>query len=558
MNKAERGELAFALPSGYVRRGDGKVVFDPDEQVQAVIRLIFAKFAEIGTLHGVLRFLFDHDIRLGIRLREGPERGILEWRRVNRMTLQTLLHNPAYAGIYAYGRRRVDPRRKQPGRPATGRVVRDQREWHAMIPGVFPAYISEEQFTANEAKLAANRAAAEAMGPARTGPSLAAGLVWCGRCGKRMTVRYHQQHGVAAVEYWCNRGVTNYGNLGPCQGLSGTCLDTFIENHVLAALAPAALEVSLHAADQVIAEREALEKLWTQRLERARYEAERAGRVYHLAEPENRLVTRQLERDWEQALAARQHLVEEHERFTASHPRTLSPREKTLLRELSGNIDAIWNAPTTTSADRKEIVRAIVERVEVTVIGTTERVNVTITWAGGAATTGEIVRPVQRLDQLSYYPQLVARVRELAAAGHRARGIARILAEEGYRPARAGTRISDSAVQELLRRLGSDTGPRRRRARLPPGEDLGPDEWWLDELATELDMPKPTLYAWIHRGWLHARRETSSPHRLIAHADPDELAALRERRTRPPGWYSRLKWNDGHDPTDTPRSVQSG
>lgn len=169
LNKVRRGELCFVLPAGYLRRTDGQVVFDPDEQAQAVIRLIFAKFSELGTLHGTLRFLVDHDIRFPVRLREGPDRGILEWRRPNRMTLQTLLHNPAYAGIYAYGRRRVDPRRKQPGRPMTGRMVRDRQEWHVAIPGVFPAYISGEQFAANEAKLAANRALAETMGAVREG-----------------------------------------------------------------------------------------------------------------------------------------------------------------------------------------------------------------------------------------------------------------------------------------------------------------------------------------------------------------------------------------------------
>ena len=557
LNKVRRGELVFALPSGYVRRPDGQVTFDPDEQVQAVIRLIFTKFAEVGTLHGVLRFLVDHEIRLGIRLREGPEKGILEWRRCNRMTLQTLLHNPAYAGIYAYGRRRVDPRRKQPGRPMTGRVVRDVQEWHAMIPGVWPAYITAEQFAANEAKLAANRATASTMGVPRSGQALAAGLVWCGRCGRRMSVRYHVQHGVSAGEYWCGKDVSDYGHLHPCQGLSGACLDAFVERQVLSALAPAALEVSLRAADQVIAEREQLEKLWAQRLERAAYEADRAGRFYRLAEPENRLVTRQLERDWEKALAEQRRLAEEYERFATAHPRTLTPAERALLTDLSGDIDGLWNAPTTTLTDRKDIARAIIERIEVTVIGTTERVSATIIWAGGAATSGEIVRPVQRLNQLSYYPKLVARIRDLSEQGHRARGIARILHEEGYRPARVGRRISDSAIQDLMRRLGCENRPKRHRAPPPPGEELGADEWWLDDLATELDMPKPTLYTWIHRGWLHARHETRSPHRLIAHADTDQLAAMRERRTRPPGWYSRLKWNDGQDPDTTP-SVQSG
>jgi len=240
------------------------------------------------------------------------------------------------------------------------------------------------------------------------------------------------------------------------------------------------VEVCLHAADRVLAEREQLAKLWAQRLERAAYQADRAGRFYRLAEPENRLVTRQLEKDWETALVEQQRLNEEYERFAVAHPRTLTPAERQILTELAADIDGVWNAPTTTITDRKDILRAIIDRIEVTVVGVSERVNVTITWAGGATTRGEIVRPVQRLEQLSYYPQLSARIRELADQGLRARGIARILHEEGYRLARAGKRISDSAVQDLLRRLDCGTGSKRHRARLLAGEDLGPDEWWLD------------------------------------------------------------------------------
>ncbi|WP_055495002.1 recombinase family protein [Streptomyces sp. TP-A0356] len=306
LNKARRGELAFPLPSGYVRRSSGEVAFDPDEQVQTVIRLVFAQFERLGTLHGVLRYLVENDIQLGIRLREGPDKGTLEWRRPNRMTLQTLLHNPAYAGIYAYGRRRVDPRRQDPARPSTGRVVRSRDGWHVMIPNVLPAYITVAQFEANEAKLAANRARAEAMGAVRGGPALAAGLVHCGRCNRRMSVRYHTQHSKALPEYVCARDVTNYGAQKSCQLLNSACVDAFVEQQVLVALTPAAVEVSLHAADQVLAERAELERLWSQRLERAAQVADRARRSHHLAEPENRLVVRQLEKEWEDALAEAQ------------------------------------------------------------------------------------------------------------------------------------------------------------------------------------------------------------------------------------------------------------
>ncbi|MFC9636639.1 recombinase family protein, partial [Streptomyces mirabilis] len=183
VNKARRGELAVPLPIGYVRRPSGEAVLDPDEQAQTVVRLVFSKFAELGTLHAVLRWLVEHGIELPVRLRRGPDKGELEWRRPNRMTLQCMLHSPVYAGIYAYGRRRVEHRRQQPGRPSTGRVVRDEDEWLVFIPDALPAYLTIEQYRANLARLAANAARAETPGTVRSGPALLAGLVRCGRCG---------------------------------------------------------------------------------------------------------------------------------------------------------------------------------------------------------------------------------------------------------------------------------------------------------------------------------------------------------------------------------------
>ena len=144
LSKARRGELSFGLPVGYVWRGPGEVGFDPDEQVREVVRLIFRKFEELGTLGGVLRYLARHDIRLGVRVREGPGKGELVWRRPNRVTLQTILKHPIYADGYVYGQRRVDPRRQHPGRPNTGRVVRAPNEWLALLPDRVPACLSWE------------------------------------------------------------------------------------------------------------------------------------------------------------------------------------------------------------------------------------------------------------------------------------------------------------------------------------------------------------------------------------------------------------------------------
>jgi DNA invertase Pin-like site-specific DNA recombinase len=546
--KAQRGELAIGLPIGYVRRASGEAVLDPDEQVQTVVRLIFAKFVELGTLHGVLRWLVDHDVELGMRLRAGPDRGELVWRRPNRMTLQNILHSPVYAGIYAYGRRRVDPRRQLPGRPSTGRVVRAEQEWLVAIPGVLPAYITVEAYHANLARLAANAARAETPGVVRAGSALLSGLARCGRCGRRMTVRYHLRAQATVPEYVCARQLTDYGAGQRCQALAGACVDALVTGQVLAALTPAAVEVSLHAAEQVTAERAELERLWRQRLERAAIAVDRARRCYRLAEPENRLVVRQLEADWEAALAAQQRLREDYDRFTRSRPQPLTAAQQRAIAALASDIEGLWAASTTTDADRKQLIRALVDQVTITVAGTSERVAVEIGWAGGHTTHAETIRPVARLDQLSSYPQLRERVRQLAEQGHRAKAIANRLHAEGFRPAKGRQRIGISAITQLLHQLGYPRAVTRARIVPPPGEEPGPHEWWLDDLAADLGMPPITLHTWIRRGWVHARQESRRPHRWIIHADGDQLAELRQRRSRPPGWYTRRRWTDSAPP----------
>src|SRR5215218_1141267 len=509
----------------------GEAVLDPDEQAQTVVRLIFSKFAELGTLHAVLRWLVDHDVRVGMRLHAGPDKGELIWRRPNRMTLQNMLHSPVYAGIYAYGRRRVDPRRQVAGRPSTGRVVRAEDEWLVQIPGLLPAYITVAQYHANLARLAANAARAETPGVVRAGSALLSGLARCGRCGRRMTVRYHLRAQATAPEYVCARQLTDYGAAQRCQALAGACVDALVAQQVLAALAPAAVEVSLRAAEQVEAERAELEQLWTQRLERAQVAADRARRCYRLAEPENRLVVRQLEADWEAALAAQQRLREDYDRFTRTCPQPLTPAQQQAITARAADVQSLWAAATTTDADRKQLIRALVDQVTITVAGSSERVAVQITWAGGRTTRGQAIRPVARLDQLSSYPQLRERVRQLAEQGHRGQAIANRLHAEGFRPAKGHDRIGVSAITQLLHQLGYPRAFTRDRITPPPGEEPGPHEWWLDDLAAELAMPPIT------------------PHRWIIHADGHQLVELRQRRSRPPGWYTRRRWTDSQPPS---------
>jgi Recombinase zinc beta ribbon domain len=289
-----------------------------------------------------------------------------------------MLHNPAYAGIYAYGRSTLDRRRRQPGRPYTGRVRQPREQWAVFLPGVLPAYISIEQYERNMQRLDANRSRAQSPGAVRDGPALLAGLVASGRCGSKMTVHYQRGPGGKLHRvYVCGRDKADYA-ADQCQQLAGPCVDARVTGLLLAVMAPAALEVSLAAAGQAEAQRAQVDRIWRQRLERAGYQVERARRRYQLVEPENRLVACQPEQDWEAALAERQQPGEEYDRFTAACPQTLTAAEREQIRALTADLPAVWNALTTADGDRKQLIRHLVEQVSVTVLGTSEKVDAEI------------------------------------------------------------------------------------------------------------------------------------------------------------------------------------
>jgi hypothetical protein len=349
--------------------------------------------------------------------------------------------------------------------------------------------------------------------------------------------------------YTCGKRRTSYGGK-ICQNVHGPLLDGCVSGQVLGALEPAALELSLEAAQNIQKERDDLSGLWRKRLERADYEAERAERQYHLVEPENRLVARRLERAWEERLEERRRLEEEYDRSARSQPRTLSEEEIRAIRRLSKDIPALWEAPATAAAERKEIVRQVVESVVVDAEGMTESVEARIEWVGGGATEANLIRPVARYEQLSHWPRLRERVSELAGEGLAAEEIAERLNEEGCRPPRCGATFRAAAVRKLRGRLGMGGKPPAHK----PLEELGPHEWWLADLARAVGMPKATLYSWIGRGWVDCRK--SGRGRWIARADPAETERLRELHHRPDGYYARQKWIPGNQSPASPANEE--
>jgi DNA invertase Pin-like site-specific DNA recombinase len=529
LNKARRGALFNHACIGSVRVPDG-LALDPGEQAQRVVRLVFDQFDRQGSLHGLLRYLVHHGVRLPVRPHFGPNRGQLEWRRPNRETLQNLLHPPVYAGYYRHGHRALDPRRQVPGRPGTGRTNNKPEDCSVLLEGRCPAYVTPERFWANQARRAANRARAEEAGVVRHGPSLLGGLLVCGRCGRRLMVAYSGR--ASRLRYSCGRAAIDYAE-PLCQGLAGGPLDDLVAAQVLAALEPAALELSLAAAADLHQERTRLHQVRQQELERARSEAERARRQYDAVEPENRLVARELERRWEEALKGQRRLEEEYARFCRNQPEGVTATEREQIRALAQDLPALWQAPTTTAADRQRVVRLLVEEVVVRVRGESERVDVTMRWAGGEVTGHEVVRPVRRYEQLADHARLLNRIDELRKEGLTLAAAAERLNREGFRPPKRSRTFTSGMLTRLLAKR-ERSGPRPQA--VADGGLLGADEGLLSDLARHLGMPQATLHRWVRVGWVQARKlPTPGGHGAIG-ADADELGRMARLRVCPRGW----------------------
>jgi DNA invertase Pin-like site-specific DNA recombinase len=523
LQKASRGELALPLPLGYVRRPSGEVTLDPDERAQAVVRRVFDEFDRCSTTHGVLAELVRCGVKLPFRQKGGPGKGDLDWRPPCRATISEILRNPAYAGIYAYGRSAMDRRRHRPHVPGSGRVRQSREEWLVEVTDRLPAYITREQYEGNQLQLQANRSRPTTTGSIRSGSALLQGLVFCGRCARRMMVGYSGGGATKFARYRCDREYCH--RLGPlCQSLVADPLDDAVVECVMQALEPASLEVSMKVCADIERQRAELEATWQRRLERATYEADRAARQYNSVEPENRLVARTLEAEWETKLVALRQLREEYERSLLGQPRVLTDDERCAIRLLADDLPCIWQAESTSDEDRKRILRIVIERVDVTVDGETERVDVVIHWAGGSTTELAVQRPISRFEDLSYFPQLLQRIRELHEQGATASKIARSLTLEGWRPPRRRTRrITAGMVRVLMVRHGLTPKSNRKAAR---SYRLKENEWWVPDLARELNVPIRNIYHWLQQGRLNGRKIGGERGRWVVVASEKELQQL--------------------------------
>ncbi|MCP4686387.1 MAG: recombinase family protein [bacterium] len=452
-NKAARGELRQPLPVGLMRLPTNEVVLHPNEEVQARIRLVFDKFQELGIARAVMRYFHEKNLLLPSRPLRGPVPHEVVWQPVRNSMVLAILKNPAYAGTYVYGRQTKDPTRRKAGHPHSGIVRRPLDEWPIVIHNTYPAYITWETFLANQAQLAANQNCyrEDRPGAPKKGQALLQGILRCGRCGVRMRLRYSGARGEFPV-YECTYAQSEYG-ARRCQEVRGLGLDAEVERLVLEALTPDKLTLALAALGALEQEYAALRRQRELHLERIRYEATRAQRQYDAVEPENRLVARALERRWEEKLRALEKAEQEYQTWTKQERLELTAKDRQDIINLGADLPQVWNAPSTTAADRKQILRFLIQEVIVDQKRAQGKVWFQINWQTGAISEHWYIRRVRSYAEHARFEQIQQRIRELHEEQKLDDEIAAILNTEGFRTTKRG-RFDNNTIWLLRQRMG--------------------------------------------------------------------------------------------------------
>lgn len=526
--KAARGELRLSLPAGLIHNRDGSVTFNPDEEVQERLRLVFAKFRELRSAKAVTRYLRRSNLLLPVRPLHGPAPHDLVWRAANNARVLQILKNPAYAGAYVYGRRRPDPLHRRPGSERIGTITVPPEDWPICLKDAHPAYVDWDEFMANRRQLANNvaRYDAERPGTPRKGDALLQGIARCGRCSRRMCLRYSGPDGNYPV-YVCVADQSAEGR-PKCQEVRALAVDAQIERLILEALTPDRLELAVAALGEIEKENHAMERQWSLKRERTRYEAERARRQYDAVEPENRLVSRALERAWEERLRRAEQVEQEYNGWRREQAVSISEFDRQEILALGEDLPRLWNAITTTAADRKQIVRLVIKEITLDQKRRGGYVWIRIVWQTGATSEHWFQRTVQSYAQHADQERLRRRVAELNGLQKMDGEIAAMLNNERFRTAH-GPPFSGKMVHLLRKRWRISTVKINGKEANPPRWPDG--SYSVQGAAAILGITPQTIFDWLRKGWLTGTQLAKGMPWQIS-LSPEQAKALRARARR--------------------------
>jgi len=499
LNKASRGELRFPLPVGFVF-DDDKIVLDPDREVQGAVRTVFELFEQEGTAYAVVRRFHELGLRFPRRSYGGAWDGKLLWGRLTHSRMIGLLANPSYAGAYVFGRYQSSKQVGPSGEIATRLRPVPQEAWRVLIRDHHEGYIDWDRFVANRHRLSANRTNREGLaGPAREGLCLLQGMLLCGKCGHRLTVRYKGNGGLYPM-YQCQWKHREGLSSCACLEVASTPLDMAIADRVVGAITPATIELALAALNNLEERDRDIGAQWRMRIERARYDADLAERRYEEVDPSNRLIAATLETRWNDAMQRMHDLQAELAAFERQAMRAVTDDQKRQILQLAGDFPRLWAASTTASRDRKRILRLLVSDITVTKGPEPKVVRLDVRWQGGKTETLQLQLPQNRADAIRYPKPIVDRIRELAVDHHDDEIVA-LLRSEGHTSSTTKKPIMPSTIK-WLRYKHSIPAPQ------PPEGTLN-----VRQVCERYGVSLWVVHYWIERGIVSAaHRKPNAPY----------------------------------------------
>ena len=483
LNKAKRGELKVPLPVGLVYDPLDRVVLDPDEQVQNSLRLLFATFTRTGSARATMKHFRDANLRFPHRPQSGPRKGGLHWKQMTHSKVVRALHNPRYAGAFAYGRTRS--RRRPDGDVETRCLARER--WTVLILDAHPGYITWERFEQNERQLRENahNYGKANRGPAREGPALLQGLALCGVCGRRMSVRYRTRNAGRVAVYVCEREREIGGAL--CQSIPGSPTERAVGELLVELMAPLTLEVALQVQDELTARAGEADRWRAQQVQRAREEADLARQRFMRAHPDNRMVADVLEAEWNAKLRAVEEAQHELERRRAEPDQELGEQQRQRILALARDFPRLWNDPATPHRERKRMARLLIE--DVTLTKSTHSLGVRLRGGATRQLTWTPTPPIHKRYRTK--DEIVAEIDRLAS-DHTDGAIAKMLNERGFRTGH-GLAFTTKLVRATRCNRGIKSLYRRLRER---------GLLQCHEIAKRLGVSRGTITSWRKRGLL--------------------------------------------------------
>ena len=486
LNKASRGELRFPLPVGFVFNDD-KIVLDPDREVQGAVRTVFKLFEQEGTAYAVVRRFQELGLRFPRRSYGGAWDGKLLWGRLTHSRMIGLLANPSYAGAYVFGRYQSSKQVGPSGEIATRLRPVPQEAWRVLIRDHHEGYIDWDRFVANRHRLGANRTNREGLaGPAREGLCLLQGVLLCGECGRRLTVRYKGNGGLYPM-YQCQWKHREGLSSRSCLEVSSTPLDKVIADRVVGAITPVTIELALAALTNLEERDREIGAQWWMRIERARYDADLAERRYEEVDPSNRLIAATLEVRWNDAMQRMHDLEAELAAFERQSMRAVTADQKRQILQLASDFPRLWAASTTAPRDRKRILRLLVRDITVTKGPEPRTIKLHVRWQGGKTETLQVQLPQKRADAIRYPTPFVAYIRELAV-NHHDDEIVALLRSQNHTSSTTGKPITPSTIKWLRYK-------HRIRAPQPPEGTLN-----VRQVRERYSVSLWVVHYWINRG----------------------------------------------------------